>query len=111
MNTGHKPIPGCTVRTLTRNYLDVWMQLKDPELLLALMKSKNKSGRQVSTAAGWRSHTYLQRLLRGEVNTLEPAPALAIAEFLDVPPHVLFLTKVDRKTIHDDQESRRRKSA
>jgi transcriptional regulator with XRE-family HTH domain len=85
------------------------MQLKDPGVLQALMKSKNVSGRQVSEAAGWRSHTHLQRLLRGEVNTLKPEPALAIAQFLGVPLDVLFVTRVARKTGRTEQDNRRRK--
>jgi transcriptional regulator with XRE-family HTH domain len=72
------------------------MQLKDPKLLARLMAIQGVSGRQVSEHAGWRSHTYLQRLLRGEVTTLKAEPAVAIAACLGVPTDVLFVTRVDR---------------
>lgn len=85
------------------------MQLKDRELLEALIASRKVSRRQVSEAAGWQSHTYLQRLLRGEVTTLKPEPAIAIAEFLDVPLDLLFTPKVDRNTEHHVAENRPKK--
>jgi transcriptional regulator with XRE-family HTH domain len=87
------------------------MQLKDPDLLAALMTSKKISGRALSESAGWQSHTYLQRLLRGEVTTLKPEPAIAIAECLGVPTDVLFMTKVDRNPGQLVQERRPKRSA
>lgn len=69
------------------------MQLKDPKLLARLMAIQNVSGRQLSKVAGWESHTYLQRLLRGDVNTLQPIPAILIAKHLEVPLESLFVPK------------------
>jgi transcriptional regulator with XRE-family HTH domain len=87
------------------------MELKDPDLLAALMASKKISGRALSESAGWQSHTYLQRLLRGEVTTLKPGPAIAIAECLGVPVDVLFVSKVDRITEQVVQERRPKQPA
>ena len=82
------------------------MQLKDPKLLARLMAIQGVSARKLAADAGWRSHTYLQRLLRGEVNTLKVEPAMAIAESLSVPADVLFVTRVDRiseRSVRSDQ--------
>ena len=73
---------------------EVWMHLRDRKKLATLMVIQEKSQRQVAEAAGWASHSYLGRLLRGEVTTLEPEPALRIAKFLGVAVDDLFLTKI-----------------
>jgi transcriptional regulator with XRE-family HTH domain len=85
------------------------MQLKDRELLAALMASKKLSGRTLAKQAGWESHTYLQRLLRGEVNTLKPERAIIIAHYLGVPLELLFVPRVDRNTIHNGDDDRPKK--
>lgn len=61
--------------------------------LLKLMTIQEVSGRELAKAAGWRSHTYLQRLLRGEVRTLDTGPAVAIALYLGVGVDDLFLAR------------------
>ncbi len=83
------------------------MELKDRELLLALIQSRRHSQRDVAKAAGWKSHSYLLRLLSGEAKTLKPDPAIAIAEFLGVPADLLFMPRVDRKNEHSVRESRK----
>jgi hypothetical protein len=45
-------------------------------------------------AAGWKSHTYLLRLLAGTANTVEPEPAVKIATFLGVDVADLFVPRV-----------------
>jgi transcriptional regulator with XRE-family HTH domain len=52
------------------------------------------SQRELARAAGYKSHSYLGRLLRGEVKTLEPDAALRIAHHLGLPVDDLFLTRV-----------------
>ncbi len=82
--------------------LEFWMELKDREFLMELMQEQGVSGRELSKFAGWKSHTYLQRLLRdGGPKTLETDPAIRIAFRLGVPVHRLFLTRasVDRAQI------------
>lgn len=74
---------------------DLYMELKDRELLIELMEERGISQRKLAKKAGWASHTYLQRLLRGEVKTLNTDPALRIAHYLAVPVHRLFFTRVD----------------
>jgi transcriptional regulator with XRE-family HTH domain len=85
------------------------MQIKDRELLAALMASKKLSGRALAKQVGWRSHTYLQRLLRGEVNTLDPDRAIIIAHYLGVPLELLFVPRVDRNTEQNVEQYRPKK--
>ncbi|MCM0619820.1 helix-turn-helix domain-containing protein [Nocardioides bruguierae] len=77
----------------TAKILEFWMEVKDLSLLKELMETKNVSARRLSVEAGWRSHTYMQRLLRGEETTLKAEPAARIAHFLEVPFGLLFVAR------------------
>lgn len=70
------------------------MELKDRTLLAELMEERGLSARAVARLAGYKSHTYVQRLLRGEAKNLEPVPAARIAHELKVPFNLLFRTRV-----------------
>lgn len=72
---------------------EIWMQLQDRKKLAKLMVIQGVSQRELAKAAGWRSHSYLGRLLRGQVNTLELEPAVRIAAHLGVGTDDLFLTR------------------
>jgi transcriptional regulator with XRE-family HTH domain len=78
------------------------MQLKDRRKLARLMVIQEVSHRQLATAAGWKSHSYLGRLLRGDVKTLDTDAAVRIAHHLGVPVDDLFLTRVTTNTGHID---------
>lgn len=77
---------------------EVWMQLKDRKQLAKLMVIQGVSQRSLAKAAGWKTHSYLGRLLRGEVSTLDLTPAVRIAKFLGVGVDDLFLTRVSGAT-------------
>lgn len=87
---------------------DLYMELKDRELLVDLMEERGISARQLSIKAGWASHTYLQRLIKGEEKTLKTDPALRIAHALGIPVHRLFFTRVDTNAEPVKQKSRSR---
>lgn len=70
------------------------MYLRDPKKLARLMVIQDVSQRELARAAGWKAHSYLGRLLRGEARTCETEPALRIAHRLGVAVDDLFLTKV-----------------
>lgn len=70
------------------------MQLHDRRLLAKLMAIQDASQRDVADAAGWNSHTFVGRLLKGEVTTLKPEPAVRIANFFGVPLETLFVPRV-----------------
>jgi transcriptional regulator with XRE-family HTH domain len=61
--------------------------------LLKLMVIQDVSRRALAQAAGWSSHSYMNRLLNGEVSTLAPEPAVRIATYLGVPVDDLFVQK------------------
>ncbi|AMU71472.1 XRE family transcriptional regulator [Mycobacteroides franklinii] len=74
---------------------EVYMELHDRKRLMRLMIVQEETQRSLSGAAGWRSHSYLGRLLRGEVKTLDTDAALRIAHKLKVPVDDLFVVRVD----------------
>lgn len=69
------------------------MELIDRKRLAKLMVIQGVSQRELARCAGWRSHSYLGRLLKGEVKTLETDPALRIAHALGVGVDDLFIVK------------------
>lgn len=84
----------------TRQVGELWMELKDRHLLIYLMNHEGISQRQLCREIGWQAHSYMSRLVRGDRKTLDPEPALRIAEFFGVDPSRLFVTKVSRKNGH-----------
>jgi hypothetical protein len=80
------------------------MRLYNLRGLRALMVVHDVSQRRLATAAGYRSHAYMGRLLRGEVDTLEPEAALRIARFLQVDRSFLFAA---RPSIDDERPAQR----
>lgn len=85
------------------------MQVKSPELIKVLMKDLKISGRQLSEFVGWNSHTYLQRILRGEIRTVTTDKAEKIAICLGVPRDVLFVPKVStnhEQTVRDERQDK-----
>lgn len=82
------------------------MELKDRELLTELIEEQKISRRELARFAGWKSHTYLQRLLRGEAKTLETDPAIRIAYRLGVPVHRLFVTRASGESAQSGRTER-----
>lgn len=70
------------------------MILKDRKQLAKLMVIQGVSARQMARIAGWKSHSYMNRLLAGDVKTLSTDPALRIADHLGVGVDDLFLLRV-----------------
>jgi transcriptional regulator with XRE-family HTH domain len=89
---------------------ELFMILKDRKQLASVMIVQGVSQRELAKAAGWKSHSYLGRLLRGEVRSLDGDAALRIAHRLGLPVDLLFLTKVSEK-IDGSVRSKRRGSA
>lgn len=75
--------------------------LNDRKRLARLMLIQGVSQRQLAEAAGWRSHSYLGRLMRGDVKTLDKDAALRIAHHLHVGYDDLFVTKVSTTETHN----------
>lgn len=70
------------------------MNVIDRKRILRLMAIQDISARQLADAAGWSSHTYLQRILRGEVTSgVSPEAATKIAGYLRVNLEDLFVPR------------------
>ena len=61
--------------------------------LKKLMLIQGTSQRELAKAIGWKSHTYLGRILAGTVNTLDVDAAVRIAHFFEVGVDDLFLVE------------------
>lgn len=85
---------------------EVYMLLTDRKRLARLIEIQDVSKRSVATAAGWRSHTYLLRLLKGEATTVEPEHAVKIATFLGVDVADLFTPKVTKASGRSGKSTR-----
>lgn len=77
---------------------EIYMKLIDHKKLCKLMVIQGVSQRSLATVAGYRSHAYMGRLMRGEVNTLDPEPALRIARHLGVGVDDLFMPRLSTDT-------------
>jgi transcriptional regulator with XRE-family HTH domain len=76
------------------------MRLHNLKGLRTLMVVQDVSQRRLAVAAGYKSHAYMGRLLRGEVDTLEPEAALRIARFLQVDAGFLFAARLPTDAAH-----------
>lgn len=83
------------------------MVLKDRKQLAKLMVIQGVSGRQLAEIAGYKSHTYVQRLLKGEAKTLDTDPAVRIAAHFGVGVDDLFLGRVSTNPGQIDQQRRK----
>lgn len=77
---------------------ELYMIVRDHTKFASVVLVQDISQRELAEAAGWQSHTYLGRLLRGEAKTLSDEAALRIAHKLGMPVDMLFLTVVSEKT-------------
>lgn len=89
------------------------MQLRDREKLVRLMDIQGVSQRELAIAAGWRSHTYIQRLIKGSrpdrpgnVNGVNPKAAARIARHLGVGIDDLFVTRLSTDTARNAKRGR-----
>lgn len=87
------------------------MILRDRKQLASVMIVQGISQRELAKAAGWKSHSYLGRLLRGDAKTLDGDAALRIAHRLGLPVDHLFLTRVSTSTTHRVQPKHTRKAS
>lgn len=80
------------------------MELKDRTLLASVMEEQGKSARYIARIAGYKSHTYVQRLLKGHNKNLDAVPAARIAHDLGLPFNVLFRTRTSGDRARIDQK-------
>ena len=66
------------------------MILKDRKALARLMALEGLSQRSLAVRAGWRSHSYVGRLVAGKARAVTPSAAARIAAALGVAVDDLF---------------------
>lgn len=91
----------------TATVTELYMQVKDADLLKRLMATKGLTAREVSRAMGWRSHSYMNRVLAGDVRTVKPDAAVKLAYLLQIPVDLIFMPRVSG----DSRQTERQKSA
>lgn len=80
--------------TLNRMDGDLWMIVRDHKKLARLLVIQEISHRKLAKALGWKSHSYVGRIVRGEIKTLDAEAALRIAKLLGTPVDDLFVIRV-----------------
>lgn len=74
------------------------MQVRDHRKLARLMVIQDVSHREMAAAIGWKSHSYIGRIARGTIRTVDPEAAVKIAHVLGVAVDDIFLTKSSTKS-------------
>ncbi len=69
------------------------MQVRDHRKLARLALIQDASHRDIAAAVGWKSHSYVGRILRGAVSNVDPDAAVRMAHFFGVAVDDLFLTR------------------
>ncbi len=70
------------------------MRVIDPKKLLKLMAIQEVSARTLADEVGYASHSYVTRILRGEIKTVTPERAARIARFFGVGVDDLFVPRL-----------------
>lgn len=74
------------------------MVLRDAQYLSTLIRDRRVSERSVARAAGYRSHSHVQRLRSGHATTVHTKAAARIAAHLGVSVEKLFRPGLSRMT-------------
>lgn len=81
------------------------MHLRDPQVLARLMAFEGLSNRRLAELVGWRSHTYVGRLLRGKARSVTPESAERLAKVLGCRVESLFLPAGASDRVASDSEA------
>ncbi len=88
------------------------MELINRDKLVRRMENLGVSQRELARAAGWKSHSYMRRLITGEAKTLNTdPPALRIAHYLHLDVDDVFATRVDSERAHAASARAHRRSS
>lgn len=86
---------------------ELFMKVRDPKHIKKLMEIQGVSLRDLSRSVGWKSHTYLIRILNGRIGSVQPQPAARMARRLGVGIDDLFVTRLST----DSAQNAKRRSA
>lgn len=70
------------------------MRVIDPKRIRKLMAIQEVSARTLAEEIGYSSHSYVNRILRGEINTVTPERAARIARYFGVGIDDLFVARL-----------------
>lgn len=90
--------------------VELWMQVKDHKKFARVMLINGVTHRQVAEEAGWKSHSIVTRIAKGEITTITPDRAILIEKFLEVEPQSLFVPMVPNNSAQDALPKRSRKA-
>lgn len=79
---------------------EVWMQVRDHRKLARLALIQDASHRAIAEAVGWKSHSYVGRILRGKVKTVDPEAAVRMCHFFGVAVDDFFVTRSSKNPGH-----------
>jgi transcriptional regulator with XRE-family HTH domain len=81
------------------------MQVRDHRKLARLALIQDATHRDIATAVGWKSHSYVGRILRGQVKTVDPEAAVRMCHYFGVAVDDFFVSrssKNPRRNIQSD---------
>ena len=74
------------------------MRVIDPKRIRKLMAIQEVSARTLADEIGYSSHSYVNRILRGEITTVTPERAARIARYFGVGIDDLFVARLSTDT-------------
>lgn len=81
------------------------MQIRDHKKLQTLAVIQDRSHREIAEAIGWKSHSYVGRIMRGQIKTIDPDAAVRWAHLFGVAVNDLFLTRSSKNPVRHEQEN------
>lgn len=74
------------------------MQVIDPKKIRKLMVIQDVSARKLADEVGYASHSYINRILSGDIKTVTPERAARIARYFGVGIDDLFVARLSTDT-------------
>lgn len=82
------------------------MKLWNLKGLKAAMRRKNISNRELARLIGWKSHSYMNQIIKGDVDTMKTDSALRMAFALDMGVDDLFLVEGSMNPVPESDDTR-----
>jgi transcriptional regulator with XRE-family HTH domain len=80
------------------------MQVRDHRKLARLALIQDASHRQIAEAVGWKSHSYVGRILRGQVKSVDPEAAVRMCHFFGVAVDDFFMSRSSKNPGRSNQD-------
>lgn len=81
---------------------EIYMQVIDPKRIKKLMLIQEVSARTLAERVGYKSHSYINRILNGDIKTVTPDRAARIAHFFEVGVDDLFVARASSDARQSD---------